>query len=62
MNALKANMTRMLREADEWRRSDSPWADGGSKCYLWTDDRVQKAIDYVELDQGDVFPSVDDID
>jgi len=42
MNALKANATRMLREADEWRRSDSPWADGGSKRYLWTDAIVFK--------------------
>ncbi len=62
LNALKANATRKLREAGSWRRTDSPWADSGSKRYLWTEEHVQKAIDYVELDQGDVFPSLDDLD
>jgi REP element-mobilizing transposase RayT len=62
LNALKANATRELREAGCWQRKDSPWADSGSKRYLWTEEHVQKAIDYVELDQGDVFPSVDDLE
>jgi len=62
LNALKANATREMREAGHWQRTDSPWADSGSKRYLWTEEQVQKAIDYVELAQGDVFPSLDNID
>ena len=62
LNALKANATRELREKNQWRRSDSPWADGGSKRYLWTQAHLQTAIDYVELDQGDVLPAIDEID
>jgi len=62
LNALKANATRELREARLWGRTDSPWLDGGSKRYLWTEEQVNKAIDYVELRQGDEFPSVDDIE
>jgi|SRR6185369_3466428 len=61
LNALKANSTRALREADQWRPASSPWANGGSKRYLWTDIHFQRAIDYVEFDQGDVFPSLDDL-
>ena len=62
LNALKANATRALREVNLWPRSDSPWSDGGSKRYLWTERQLRAAIDYVELNQGDVFPSLDDID
>src|SRR5260370_17837380 len=47
LNALKANATREMRDADEWRRSDSPWADSGSKRYLWTEKQLQRAIDYL---------------
>ena len=61
LNALKANATRTLREGGSWQRAGSPWADSGSKRYLWTEDHIKKAIDYVELDQGDVFPSLDDV-
>ena len=50
-----------MREASHWQRTDSPWADSGSKRYLWTEEQVQRAIDYVELAQGDVFPSLDDL-
>jgi len=28
----------------------------------WSEEQVKRAIDYVELSQGDTFPSVDDID
>jgi REP element-mobilizing transposase RayT len=56
LSALKANGTRRMREAGYWQDKDTPWADGGSKRYLWTERHVQKAIDYVELAQGDEFP------
>ncbi len=61
LNTLKANATRELREAGEWKRMHSPWADSGSKRYLWTEEHVNKAIDYVEFGQADVFPSVDEL-
>jgi REP element-mobilizing transposase RayT len=61
LNAVKSNATRTLREQGAWLRSGSPWANSGSKRYLWTDEYVQKAIDYVELDQGDVFPSQNEV-
>ena len=54
--ALKANATRKLREADCWRSKESPWADRGSKKYLWTDEDVVNAIAYVEYDQGESLP------
>lgn len=61
LNALKANATRELRAMGLWRRNGSPWADGGSKRYLWTEEQLCAAIDYVELGQGDIFPSLDDL-
>ena len=61
LNAVKSNATRELRETGQWLRSDSPWADRGSKRYLWTDEHLMKAIEYVELDQGDKFPVLDDV-
>ena len=61
LNALKANATRELREAGLWLSSGSPWADRGSKRYLWTEEHLMKAIDYVELDQGDSLPVLKDV-
>ena len=61
LNALKANATRQLREAGQWTRDGSPWADRGSKRYLWTESHLMKAIDYVELDQGDRIPVLDEV-
>ena len=56
LSAFKANATRKLREAGCWKRDDSPWADRGSRRYLWTDEDVVKAIAYVEYDQGEPLP------
>src|SRR6267142_2550832 len=56
LTAFKANATRKLREAGCWNSSDSPWADRGSKRYLWTDEDVVNAIAYVEYDQGEPLP------
>ena len=61
LNAVKSNATRELRETGQWSRSDSPWADRGSKRYLWTEEHLIKTIEYVELDQGDKFPVLDDV-
>ena len=59
--ALKANATRALRETNQWDRADSPWADGGSRRYLWTERQLQAAIDYVEFGQDNSFEGVDDL-
>ena len=56
LNALKANATRELREAGCWRYDHSPWADGGSKKWLWTEKELSNAIDYVLYEQGDPLP------
>jgi REP element-mobilizing transposase RayT len=53
MTALKANATRAMREADCWRNDLSPWARGGSKKYLWTEDELMKAVTYVVEEQGE---------
>jgi len=56
LTAFKANATRKLREAGCWKSNDSPWADRGSKKYLWTEQDVVNAIAYVEYDQGEPLP------
>jgi REP element-mobilizing transposase RayT len=56
MTALKANATRFMREAGCWTGDYSPWAEGGSKRYLWTEASVQNAVVYVVEGQGDVLP------
>jgi len=61
LNAVKSNAARELRETGQWLRSDGPWADRGSKRYLWTEEHLIKAIEYVELDQGDMFPVLYDV-
>src|SRR5215813_7961433 len=45
LTAFKANATRQMREAGCWRYSYSPWADNGSRRYLWTLRHVERAID-----------------
>jgi REP element-mobilizing transposase RayT len=51
--ALKANATRALREAGLWKSDLSPWSDGGSRKYLWTEKDLSDAIAYVEYGQGE---------
>ena len=53
MNALKANATRTMRQHDCWNSDRSPWAYGGSKRYLWSDEELGNAIAYVKYDQGE---------
>jgi REP element-mobilizing transposase RayT len=53
LSAFKANATRKLREVGLWRSSRSPWADRGSKKYLWTEEDLMNAIAYVEYEQGE---------
>jgi len=60
LNAFKANATRKMRETGCWKRETSPWADKGSKRYLWNERSVARAVDYVLYGQGDELPEFDD--
>jgi len=52
LNALKANSTRALREAGCTAGGHSPWADKGSQKYLWNQQSVDRAVEYVLYEQG----------
>ena len=54
--ALKANATRKLREEGVWDSENTPWADKGSKRWLWNEKSVEIAIDYVINGQGRELP------
>lgn len=56
LNALKANSTRQLRQDGCWEDSCSPWSDGGSKRYVWTELGLQRAIDYIANGQDGELP------
>jgi len=58
LNALKANATRQLREDKLWLPPFSPWAHKGSKIMLWTEQSLDKAIDYVLNGQGADLPKI----
>jgi REP element-mobilizing transposase RayT len=51
--AFKANATRKLREEGLWYRLGSPWAEKGSKRYLWTERALINAVTYVDYAQGE---------
>ena len=59
LNAFKANATRRMRESGVWKSTMSPWADKGSKRYLWNEQSIARAIDYVINGQGDDLPDFD---
>jgi hypothetical protein len=44
---------RRLREANLLSDETKPWARHGSTPYLWTEDDLERAIDYVLNGQGD---------
>lgn len=48
LNALKANATRQLRQAGLAAHDRSPWSDKGSTKYLWTQESIANACNYVE--------------
>jgi REP element-mobilizing transposase RayT len=56
LSAFKANATRTMREAGQWRNERSPWARKGSKRYLWTEQDLINAIAYVMYDLGEPLP------
>ena len=53
LNIFKSYATRKLRESNLLNETDRPWARHGSTPYLWTEDDVRAAIDYVINGQGD---------
>ena len=60
LGAFKANATRQLREDGLWPHPFSPWADKGSKRWLWNERSVARAVEYVMEGQGDDLPDFDD--
>ena len=57
MSAFKSNSTRQLREQRLVDRDLRIWSRGGSGRYLWKDEQVETAIDYVINGQGDDLPN-----
>jgi REP element-mobilizing transposase RayT len=56
LNALKANATRRMRQEGCWAEGHSPWADKGSKRFLWNRRSIERAVDYVVNGQGEGLP------
>jgi hypothetical protein len=49
-----------MREDHCWVEEYSPWAEKGSKRWLWNERSLSRAIDYVLYGQGDELPDFDD--
>ncbi len=60
LTAFKANATRYLRQEKLWANDFSPWAEHGSKRYLWSERSVARGIEYVLNGQGGELPDFDD--
>ena len=54
--AFKANATRKMREDGVWKFEHSPWAEKGSRRYLWNEKSIETAVDYVINGQGKPLP------
>ena len=54
MNAFKAYATRKLREMRLLPPEVKPWSRHGSNPYLWTEDELARAVDYVVNGQDGV--------
>jgi REP element-mobilizing transposase RayT len=59
LNAFKAYATRRMRRDRNWQLPHSPWADRGSKKYLWNERSMALAIDYVISGQGGPLPDLE---
>ena len=60
LTAFKANATRQMRQDGGWHQGSSPWAEKGSKRYLWNERSVAQAIEYVLYEQGNDLPDFSD--
>jgi REP element-mobilizing transposase RayT len=56
MDAFKAYSTRALRTAGLIDINTKPWSRHGSTRYLWTEEHVELAMEYVLNGQGDGLP------
>jgi REP element-mobilizing transposase RayT len=52
LRTFKANATRKMREVGCWTSAHTPWAQKGSKRWLWTYEQLQRAVAYVVDGQG----------
>ena len=59
LNAFKSYSTKNLRQNGCWKSSGSPWADKGSRRYLWNEKSLETAIEYVAGGQGGKLPDFD---
>ncbi|MGB7202548.1 MAG: transposase [Pyrinomonadaceae bacterium] len=59
MDSFKAYATRALRKARLIDTNQKPWSRHGSTRYLWTDEHIATAVDYVVNGQGDELPTFD---
>jgi REP element-mobilizing transposase RayT len=59
MDAFKAYATRKLRSAKLVGEENKLWSRHGSTRYLWTDEHIATAIDYVLNGQGGELPRFD---
>ena len=59
LNSFKAYATRRMRRDGNWRKPHSPWADKGSKRYLWNERSLALAFNYVINGQGGDLPELD---
>jgi REP element-mobilizing transposase RayT len=59
MNSFKSYATRRLREHGLVGLTRHVWARHGSTRYLWTEEHVQAAIEYVVNGQGGELPQFD---
>jgi REP element-mobilizing transposase RayT len=60
LTAGKANATKQMRLDGCSTRDSTPWAEKGSKRYLWNEQSVARAIDYVLNGQGDELPDFEE--
>ncbi len=59
LNDWKSYSPRRLREIGEWHFSHSPWLDKGSRRFLWTEEHIERATEYVTNGQGGPLPEFD---
>ncbi len=59
MNSFKAYVTRKLRNQNLVGESTKVWARHGSTRYLWTEEHIATAVEYVVNGQGDELPMFD---
>jgi REP element-mobilizing transposase RayT len=59
MNSFKAYATKALRSAGLAASNQKIWSRHGSTRYLWTEEHIATAVDYVLYGQGDELPAFD---